>query len=456
MKWLIGLVMMFLPAVLQASEESVHHAWAPETWHVLPFVLLLLCIAVLGLVPKTAHWWEHNSSKAKVSAILSAPVLYLVLKHDAHLLPHAALEYFQFLTLIGSLFVVAGGIHVTGNLRATPAMNTLILISGFVMASVLGTTGASMVLIYPLLRANGERVYKVHTVMFFIFLVSNMGGLLTPLGDPPLFIGYLRGIDFLWFAQHLWKVWLLSGTVMLMLYWAIDSQVYYPRETLEDLREDIEHLEPLGLIGLFNLPLLAVIVGVVGLGVPTPWREIVLWCVAGMSLLYSQKTPIGRIARENNRFAFGPIVEVGVLFAGIFITMIPALKLLELHGAELGVTSVQQYFWATGSFSSFLDNAPTYLLFLAMAMGIAGLDINNAEHVRQFMEASPHILAAISVGAVFMGANTYIGNAPNFMVKGVAESQGVKMPSFFGYMAWSCAILIPWFVIVGVALPHLI
>lgn len=452
LKCLVALVS--LSGVACAEEGHVAHTWLPENWTVAPFALLLLCIAILPLIHKTAHWWEHNSSKGIVCAALSAPVLWQVMQHDAHLLPHAGLEYFQFLSLISALFVVAGGLHIAGDLRATPQMNVLMLSTGYVMASIVGTTGAAMVLIYPLLRANSERKYVTHTVIFFIFTVANAGGLLTPLGDPPLFLGYLRGIEFTWFAKELWWLWAATGAYLIAAYWLLDALYFYPRETREDIQLDIERMQPLRLDGLFNLPLLAVVVAVVGIGTPTPGREAVLWGCAIMSLAYSSGTGVGRNARASNKFSFVPIVEVAVLFAGIFITMIPALRLLEVRGSELGVTTPMQYFWTTGIFSSFLDNAPTFLVFLTMAMSTLGLDANNPEHVHEFMGMTGGLLAAISAGAVFMGANTYIGNAPNFMVKSVAESQGVKMPSFLGYMAWSGAVLIPWFILVGIALTY--
>lgn len=445
-------LLLVVPAVSQASEAA--HSWEPHVLDVVPFGVLLLCIALLGLFHLTAHWWEHNRNKAIVCALLSAPVLWRIVSNDPHLLSHAGLEYVQFLTLIASLFIVAGGIHIAGDLRATPAMNTLILGAGYMMASIVGTTGAAMVLIYPLLRANSERKYVAHTVVFFIFTVANAGGLLTPLGDPPLFLGYLRGISFTWFAQELWPLWLATGLYLLAAYWLLDASWFYPHETAADIREDIEHVEPLRMDGLFNLPLMAVIVAAVGIGTLTPWRELILVACAGLSLVYSSRTQIGRSARALNRFSFGPIVEVAVVFAGIFITMIPALSLLSQKGSELGVTTSTQYFWATGLFSSFLDNAPTFLVFLTLAMSTLGLDANNPVQVQEFMTASAGLLAAISVGAVFMGANTYIGNAPNFMVKSVAEAQGVKMPSFFGYMGWSCVFLIPWFVGVGVFIQY--
>jgi len=445
------------PGLLVAGEQGhVAHAWVPEVWHVGPFIALLLCIAVLGLIPQTAHWWEHNKSKGLVVLAFSLPVLLLVLLYDLHLLPHAGLEYFQFLTLIASLFVVAGGLHITGNLQAKPSTNTAILTTGFLMASVVGTTGAAMIFIYPLLRANQEREHKRHTVVFFIFLVANCGGLLTPLGDPPLFIGYLRGVPFLWFAEHLWKVWLLTGGILIALYYLLDTFRYYPRETRKHLSEDIAHAESLGLIGLPNLLFLTIIGGAVGLGVPTPWREVILWGAAIASLMYSRMTDTGYKARQRNKFTFVPIMEVAILFAGIFVTMIPALRLLEVKGPQLGVDTIQEYFWATGIFSSFLDNAPTYLVFKTLGMATEGMDVNNPTDVLRFSQSFVHILAAIAIGAVFMGANTYIGNAPNFMVKSVAENQGVKMPSFLGYMGWSCAILVPIFIVIGLLIPSLV
>jgi Na+/H+ antiporter NhaD/arsenite permease-like protein len=328
--------------------------------------------------------------------------------------------------------VIAGGIRLRGDLEATPLVNTAFLATGTAVASVVGTTGASMLLIRPLLQTNQERTRVRHTVVFFIFLVSNIGGMLTPLGDPPLFLGYLQGVPFTW-TLRLWPHWLLMSVALLGLYYLWDSR-HHARESTSSLRRDRTRIEPLRISGGLNaLWLAGVVAAVAFLGAPL--REGAIVALAAVSLW---RTP--REIRRANRFTSYPMVEVTVLFLGIFLTMIPALELLHERGGELGVRAPWQFFWATGTLSSFLDNAPTYLTFLALAQGM-GMP---AEVV-----GVPHlILAAISVGAVAMGANTYIGNAPNFMVKAIAEEAGVRMPSFVGYMAYSGGVLLPLFLLV--------
>ena len=397
---------------------------------ILPFVAMLLAIAVLPLW--TPHWWEHNRNKLIVSAALGLPVLGLYVARDPHALAHMGADYLSFIILLAGLFVIAGGVLLRGDLEATPAVNTAFLAVGALLASVVGTTGASMLLIRPLLQTNRERHRTVHTVVFFIFLVSNVGGLLTPLGDPPLFLGYLEGVPFTWTLQ-LWPQWLFMTVVLLATYFVWDS-VAYTRETLGAIRRDRAETEPLRVSGGLNALWLLGVVGAVAL-LHAPLREAAIVALAALSLW---RTP-GTIRRANG-FTAGPMVEVAVLFFGIFLTMIPALELLRTRGSELGVRAPWQFFWATGLLSSFLDNAPTYMTFLALAQGL-GLP-------REVVGVPHAILGAISVGAVAMGANSYIGNAPNFMVKAIAEEAGVKMPSFVGYMAYSGAVLIPLFVLV--------
>jgi Na+/H+ antiporter NhaD/arsenite permease-like protein len=303
---------------------------------------------------------------------------------------------------------------------------------GSLLASFIGTTGASMLLIRPLLQTNRERRHVTHTVIFFVFLVSNIGGMLTPLGDPPLFLGYLQGVPFTW-TFRLWPQWLLLVGALLVLYLVWDTR-QYAREPLAALSRDRREVEPLRVSGGLNALGLCMIVLAVAL-LHAPLREVAIVALAALSLWL---TP--RAIRRANEFTAAPMVEVAVLFFGIFLTMIPALELLRLRGNELGVRQTWQFFWASGALSSFLDNAPTYLTFLALAQGLRLADE---------VVGIPHaILTAISVGAVAMGANTYIGNAPNFMVKAIAEEAGVKMPSFFGYMLYSGAILVPLFLLV--------
>ena len=399
---------------------------------VLPFVAMLLAIALFPLwLP---HWWESNRNKLVVAAVLGAPVLVLYLVRQPGALTHMAADYVSFIVLLTGLYVIAGGVALRGDLEATPLVNTAFLATGSLFASFIGTTGASMLLIRPLLQTNRERARVTHTVVFFIFLVSNIGGMLTPLGDPPLFLGYLQGVPFAW-TFRLWLPWLTMTASLLLVYYVWDSR-HHAHETTAALARDHTQIEPLRIRGAVNGIWLGGVVAAVAF-LHAPVRELAIVAFAGISLW---RTP--RAIREANRFTAHPMVEVAVLFLGIFLTMIPALELLHVRGGELGVREPWQFFWATGLLSSFLDNAPTYLTFLALAQSL-GLpaEVVGVPHV---------ILAAISVGAVAMGANTYIGNAPNFMVKAIAEAAGVRMPSFFGYMAYSGAVLLPLFAIVTI------
>jgi Na+/H+ antiporter NhaD/arsenite permease-like protein len=395
-------------------------------------VAVLLCIAVLPLA--APHFWESNLRKLGLSALLGLPVLILYAVSHPAALVHTVEEYFSFIVLLASLFVVSGGILITGDIEATPRVNTAFLATGAALASVVGTTGASVVLIRPLLSTNQERRHVVHTVVFFIFMVSNTGGCLTPLGDPPLFLGYLRGVPFTW-TLRLWPHWLFVNGLLLLIYYLWDRRAY-AREPGPAVARDLAQIRPLRMSGLGNVGLLVLVVASVAI-LPSPAREIAMIVISAISLTTTAKT-----VHESNRFTFHPIAEVAALFAGIFLTMIPALEILHARGASLGVTTPRQFFWATGVLSSFLDNAPTYLTFLAVAQSL-GLrdDVVGVTH---------EVLTAISAGAVFMGANTYIGNGPNFMVRAIAEERGVRMPSFAGYMLYSGAVLIPCFVLVTV------
>ncbi len=397
---------------------------------VLPFVFMLLTITVFPLwIP---HWWERNRNKLLVACVLSLPVLVLYVMRKPAALVGMGEEYVSFIILLATLYVVSGGVLLQGDLVATPLTNTGFLAVGAVLASLVGTTGASMLLIRPLLQTNQERARIKHTVIFFIFIVSNIGGMLTPLGDPPLFLGYLQGVPFTW-TFRLWPPWLLMVGTLLLLYFIWDS-TQYARERPEAIRRDRAQVVPLRVRGGLNaLWLVGVVLAVAFLREPA--REVVMLALMAISLW---STP--RDIRRANGFTAYPIIEVAVLFFGIFLTMIPALELLHTQGHALGVRQPWQFFWAAGALSSFLDNAPTYLAFLALGQGL-GLPADVVGVPRA-------ILAAISVGAVAMGANTYIGNAPNFMVKSIAEEAGVKMPSFFGYMLYSGLVLIPLFVAV--------
>jgi Na+/H+ antiporter NhaD/arsenite permease-like protein len=401
---------------------------ALPSYAVAPFLAMLLAIAVCPLwIP---HWWESNRNKLVVSCVLGLPVVGVYALRHPHALLETAEEYVSFMLLLTALYVIAGGIRLSGDLEATPLANTAFLATGSVLASFLGTTGASMLLIRPVLQTNRQRTRVTHTMVFFIFLVSNIGGLLTPLGDPPLFLGYLEGVPFTW-TFRLLPHWLFAVAVLLLAYFVWDS-VAYGWEPAKALVRDEAQRRSLRLEGTLNLVWLAgVVLGVAFLH--APWREGLILALTGLSLW---QTP--REVHRANEFAPHPMVEVAVLFFGIFLTMIPALELLRARGGELGVREPWQFFWATGMLSSFLDNAPTYLTFLALGQGL---------HLADEVVGVPHaILAGISVGAVFMGANTYIGNAPNFMVKAIAEATRVRMPSFFGYMLYSSAILLPLFV----------
>jgi len=402
---------------------------------IVPFVLMLLAIALLPLV--APHWWESNANKARVALILGVPVAgYLLLQGEAgwHRVQHTLVEYVEFIVLLSSLYTISGGIALRGDLQATPVVNSCFLGLGAVLASIMGTTGASMLLIRPLLQTNAERRYVAHTVVFFIFLVSNIGGCLTPLGDPPLFLGYLRGVPFTW-TLSLWPAWLAMVVVLLVVYGVWDI-IMHARESPQALQFDRTHLEPLRLQGSINFLFLGLVITAVAL-VPSPWRMLLMLAATGGSLLIGETA-----ARHANQFTYAPIIEVAVLFLGIFLTMIPVLAFLDQHGASLGVNTPVRFFWITGVLSSFLDNAPTYVTFFEAARAQTSLTLGGTT----VAGVQDIWLKAISLGAVCMGANSYIGNGPNFMVKAVAEDVGIRMPSFFGYMIYSGLILLPLFV----------
>jgi Na+/H+ antiporter NhaD/arsenite permease-like protein len=403
---------------------------APPIYTVIPFVVMLLAIAVGPLwVPL---WWHRNSHKLLVGAVLGAPVLALYLVRRPAALVAMAEDYVSFIVLLAGLYAISGGIRLTGDLQATPLTNTSFLALGSALASFIGTTGASMLLIRPLLQTNRERRHVQHTVIFFIFLVGNVGGMLTPLGDPPLFLGYLQGVPFTW-TFRLWPQWLLLTAVLLLLYAAWDTR-QYARESRAARHRDRAEIAPLRLQGALNAVWLALVALAVAL-LRAPWRELAIVALAAISFW---RTPPA--IRRANGVTAQPMIEVAVLFFGIFLTMIPALELLRARGGELGVREPWQFFWVTGALSSLLDNAPTYLTFLALAQGLHMTD--------EVVGVTDVVLAAISVGAVAMGANSYIGNAPNFMVKSIAEEAKIPMPSFFGYMFHSAAVLVPLYVVV--------
>ncbi|WP_181273318.1 sodium:proton antiporter [Brevibacterium oceani] len=441
-------------------------------WSIIPFVLLLGCIAVLPLIPATEKIWDRNLVKLIVALLLGVPIaVWFLLGGEGGTVAHALLEYFQFIVLIGSLFVASGGIFLVGDIKATPKNNTIFLAVGGVLASFIGTTGAAMLLIRPILNTNQDRTHRTHTVIYTIFIVANCGGLLTPLGDPPLFLGMLRGVPFEW-TFGLWPYWLFVNALLLVSFYALDSKMY-AKEPAEALAKDAEYATKLGLRGASGLVFLAIIIIAVAF-IPSvdahaietghasfadyvPWRELVMLASAMTSFLFGD-----RGARFNlNKFTWTPILEVGALFIGIFLTMMPALAYLGqvAHKIPLGEISL---FVFTGGLSSVLDNAPTYVTFFEMAAQVPG-----EPRVAGVAEA---LLIAVSLGAVMGGAITYIGNGPNFMVKSVADSANVAMPSFGGYVWWSLRRLVPvlaamvlifmteglWLSLVGVLLALLI
>ena len=452
------------------SHEEAHGAGSHVTPHwawTLPFVALLGLIATLPLNSKTHHWWENNVTKLVVALMLGETVLlYYGIRGAGFngsapgqaavlaVLQHAIMEeYVPFIVLLFSLYVVAGGLQLQGDLRAYPAVNTALLAVGALMASFVGTTGASMILIRPLLQSNRDRKYVVHTVVFFIFLVSNIGGTLLPIGDPPLFLGYLQGVPFFW-TLGLAAPWAFCVVTLLLVYYAWDKFYAYPKETPKQEETEERHYAPLRLNGKINLVYLLGVVASVALIVPgkplpgTSWivpelvREGVLLGLAGLSLL---STPRG--LRKEVEFNYTAILEVAALFLGIFLTMQVPIEILQSQGSDLPLREPWHFFWATGTLSSFLDNAPTYVVFFKTA-GTLGAPSGEFLTLADGVQIGAGLLTAISLGAVFMGANTYIGNGPNFMVKSIAEGYGVKMPSFFGYMLYSLAVLVPLFVVV--------
>ena len=450
-----------------AGEHHVTHDdnLAPTWWALgtVPFACLLGAIAVFPLVPALSHWWHSNLSRTLVSVIAALATLAYIWAAqgwaDVELaLHHAVLdEYIPFIILLFALYVISGGIHLGGDLPATPLTNTTILAVGAGIASFIGTTGASMLLIRPLLKTNRGRSHKVHTVVMFIFLVSNIGGALLPIGDPPLFLGYLAGVPFLW-TLSLWGPWLLVSCVLLLVFFVWDS-ILYKREPEVVRSFDRADVESIRLDGWWNLLWLGGVVACVALiqpGKPIPGTELVAFnfmrelCMLAFVVIGLLSTS-GTI-RKANRFDYHAIIEVAAIFIGIFIAMQVPLSVLKAEGGAIAaqLTESWMYFWITGGLSSVLDNAPTYLVFFHMskaggvAEGATALTLENGDVINVAQ------LTAISLGAVFLGAMTYIGNGPNFMVKAIAEQDGVKMPSFFGYVVrYSLPVLVPIFAIVA-------
>lgn len=460
----MAVAVLLSPGLAVAAEAHELSGATMSLWWALPFAGLLLSIATGPLL--FHHIWEHHYGK--ITALWAALVVVpLAIAFGIPLASEAVLhtlltEYMSFIILLFALYTISGGILLAGNIHGTPAVNAGLLLVGAILASVIGTTGASMILIRPILRANDNRPFNAHVVIFFIFLVSNIGGSLTPLGDPPLFVGFLRGVDFFWTTTNLWRVTLFVGGLVLIVFLAIDI-VLHRREGGAPKIKDPTLDTTVRLRGLANLPLLAGVIGAIllsagwkpgislsilgiGLDLQNLVRDAIILALALLSLRVSYKSH-----REANGFTWGPIAEVAKLFAGIFICIVPVIAILRaghegalaplvaLVTSPTGQPNDLAYFWLTGALSSFLDNAPTYLVFFELAGG-------DAQHL---MTEAAATLAAISAGAVFMGANTYIGNAPNFMVFAIARHRGFKMPGFFGYMAWSGLVLIPTFLIAG-------
>ena len=456
--------LLILPFTAFAGADGAPHLDGQNLaiFWVLPFVGILLSIAIFPLVAE--HFWHHNFGKISLFWALLLIIPFTIsqgIQITLYELLHVGLlEYVPFLILLLSLYTISGGVQLKGSLVGTPALNTLIIFIGTSLASWMGTTGAAMLLIRPLIRANQHRKNKVHIIVFFIFLVANIGGSLTPLGDPPLFLGFLKGVDFFWTTSAMFLPMLFMVVSLLIIFFAVDTY-FYKKEPPFENRESKE--EKLGLEGSFNLLLLAGVVGGVllsGFWKPNVYINIyyvhvelqnIVRDALLLTLTYLSWTLTPKSIRDANEYTWFPIEEVGKLFAGIFVTIIPAIAILKAgtNGALASVVSSvsdssgepinYMYFWLTGILSSFLDNAPTYLVFFNTAGGDPSV----------LMGEMFQTLLAISAGAVFMGANSYIGNAPNFMVKAIAESSNIKMPSFFGYIIkWSLPILVPLFIVV--------
>tara|TARA_Y100001970_G_C14199519_1_gene840266 strand:+ start:418 stop:1839 length:1422 start_codon:yes stop_codon:yes gene_type:complete len=463
---LLYFLLFFFPSLVLTADSS--HGSAPHLngeglaiFWVIPFVGILLSIAVMPLVAE--EFWHHNFGKISLFWATSLILPFLMSQGFEitvyEILHVGLLEYIPFIILLLALFTISGGVRLKGTLVGTPMLNTIIIFIGTSLASWMGTTGAAMLLIRPLIRANSKRKNKVHVIVFFIFLVANIGGSLTPLGDPPLFLGFLKGVNFFWTTSAMFAPMLFMVVCLLLIFFVLDTYLYRKEGQLEI---DHSEKEKIGLDGSFNLLLLAGVVGGVllsGFWKPQISLEIyhvhielqnIVRDILLLLLTYCSWTMTSKQIRDQNEYTWFPIIEVAKLFAGIFVTIIPAIAILKAgtKGAlSTVVASVSNngepinymYFWLTGILSSFLDNAPTYLVFFNTAGGDPIFLMNNI----------PNTLLAISAGAVFMGANTYIGNAPNFMVKSISESSGIKMPSFFGYFfKWAVPILMPLFIIV--------
>jgi Na+/H+ antiporter NhaD/arsenite permease-like protein len=425
----------------------------PSPWMVLPFAALLLCIALMPLLAH--HFWEQHYPKISVALGGITAAYYLFGLGASHAVLHSLMEYISFMALVGSLYVISGGINIRVKGSATPAINVLFLLIGSFIANIIGTTGASMLLIRPWIRMNKYRITQYH-IAFFIFLVSNVGGCLTPIGDPPLFLGFLRGVPFWWVAEKAWPAWLLVVGLLLAVFYVIDTLDF--RRAPKEVREKETAHEEWSFRGARNVLFIACVL--IGVFLPQSWRigtdafhitiGSLLMFVAATVSYFTTPAPI----HEANDFNFHPVQEVGWLFIGIFMTMLPALDLLQ-SGSVVPIETPMSTYFACGMLSAFLDNAPTYLAFLAAGMGSHHLSVGSPADVATFLDHDALFVLAISLGAVFFGAGSYIGNGPNFMVKAIAEKAGVKAPHFLEYiLRFSLPILLPvlafagWFMLV--------
>lgn len=459
----IATMLLLTPLTILAAESGESSTATVPIWLCIPFAGLLLCIAVLPLVKP--EWWEKNQPLAVAvwSLLFIIPFAVTYSAGDAveTVLECILNDYLTFIVLLFGLFCVAGNISLQGDLTGSPKVNVVLLLIGTLLSSWIGTTGASMLMIRPIIRANKWRHRKVQIMVFFIFLISNIGGCLTPVGDPPLLMGFMNGVGFFW-SLNLLPVMLLNVLILLTLFFLIDTKAY--KKDIADgfkpeIRPESERIK-LHLDGAHNIAFMLIIVaavilsgvlpttfpvfseGLTIMGVTLSYASIIEIIMILASAYLSFKTTKKEI-RDSNHFTWDAIEEVAILFIGIFITMIPALLILKARGADLGLTQPWQFFWITGALSSFLDNTPTYLVFFTTAASLGFT--SGVQTLTSFIPKV--VLMAISCGAVFMGANTYIGNAPNFMVRSIAEENGIKMPSFFGYMFWSLSCLIPVFLI---------
>lgn len=444
-----------MPESVLEPEHLEEHGHAP-LWLVIPFVTLLLMIATGPLFYE--HFWHHNYPKIAVGLAVLVVAYYLFVLNNVHQPVHAMAEYIQFIALLASLFVASGGILIDIDKKSTPMANVTLLLIGAAVSNLIGTTGASMLLIRPFIRLNKNNIQAYH-IIFFIFMVSNIGGSLTPIGDPPLFLGFLKGVPFFWTLEHNWPAWILALGLLALVFYFIDKK--FGKAANDDLVEEEVYSNKFSVIGRKNFLWLLIIIISVFLDpnvldwVPAIYydgmkfsfiRETIMLSVAFLSYRFADQN-----ALKGNEFNFEPIREVAFIFVGIFGTMMPALELVGNFAQSpegSAIITHNTLYWGTGVLSGVLDNAPTYLNFLAAAMASQGADINNIQNVRDFaLDGYPDSsfqLLAISIASVFFGAMTYIGNGPNFMVKSIAEQNGIKMPSFFGYMIrFSLPILLP-------------